>query len=160
MILPAPAKWTTAKRLGALALWTVVAWLAIHGEAGSARAEPPSFDELYRGVSECRFDLSRFNALPMEPYSEALLIALPQAGAIQGFLVSAFYFAPASNGKGEDYGLVFNAPLEAVARALPQLAGRATVNGYLRSLSRLSDETGDRSARSKTLLHCRAGTQT
>jgi hypothetical protein len=135
--------------LGAL---LAVAMLAC---AGTVRAEPPSFDELYRGVSECRFDLSRFNGIPMEPYTEAVLIGLPQGGAVQGFLINAFYFSPARNGKGEDYGLVFNAPLEAVARALPQLAGRETVNGYLRSLS-----TGDRSARSKTLLHCSAGRQT
>jgi len=128
--------------------------------AGSVRAELPSFDELYRGVSECRFDLSRYTDLPMDPYAEAVLIALPNAGAVKGFLVSVFYFSPAHEGRGEDYGLVFNAPLEAVADALPELAARATVNGYLRRLSRLSDETGDRAARNKTLLHCVGGVRT
>ena len=128
--------------------------------AGTVWAELPSFDELYRGVSECRFDLSRYTDLPMEPYAEAVLIALPNAGAVQGFLVNVFYFSPAREDSGEDYGLVFNAPLEAVANALPELAARATVNGYLRRLSRLSDETGDRAAGNKTLLHCVGGTRT
>jgi len=128
--------------------------------AGSARAELPNFDELYRGVSECRFDLSRYTDLPMDPYAEAVLIALPNAGAVKGLLVSVFYFSPAREGRGEDYGLVFNAPLEAVADALPELAARANVNGYLRRLSRLSDETGDRTARNKTLLHCLGGMRT
>ncbi|HTT36626.1 MAG TPA: hypothetical protein VMH32_03015 [Burkholderiales bacterium] len=128
--------------------------------AGSARAELPNFDELYRGVSECRFDLSRYTDLPMDPYAEAVLIALPNAGAVKGLLVSVFYFSPAREGRGEDYGLVFNAPLEAVADALPELAVRANVNGYLRRLSRLSDETGDRTARNKTLLHCLGGMRT
>jgi hypothetical protein len=123
-----------------------------------ARAEPLSFDELYQGVSECRFDLSRYNDVPMEPYAEALLISLPMAGAVHGLLVDTFYFAPAKDGKGESYGLVFNAPLEVVIDAIPELAGRATVNGYLRRLSRLSDDTGDRSASRRTLLVCAGGT--
>lgn len=126
-----------------------------------AWAEPPSFDDLYRGVSECSFDLSRYTDVPMSPYAEAVLISLPTGGAMRGFLINTFYFAPAKAGKGENYGLVFNAPLEAVVDAFPELAGRETVNGYLRRLSRLSDETGDRSAgRSRTLLMCSGGTET
>jgi hypothetical protein len=122
------------------------------------QAEPLSFDELYQGVSECRFDLSRYNDIPMEPFAEALLISLPMAGAVHGLLINTFYFAPAKGGKGESYGLVFNAPLEVVVDAIPELAGRTTVNGYLRRLSRLSDETGDRSASRRTLLLCGGGT--
>ena len=126
----------------------------------SVGAEPPSFDDLYRGVSECRFDLSRYNDVPMDPYAEAVLISLPSAGAVHGFLINTFYFAPAKGTKKENYGLVFNAPLEAVVEALPELAGRETVNGYLRRLSRLSDETGERSAGRRTLLMCSGGTET
>lgn len=74
---------------------------AMLASAGPVSGEPPNFDELYRGVSECRFDLSRFNDIPMEPYTEAVLIGLPQGGAVQGFLVNAFYFSPARNGRGE-----------------------------------------------------------
>lgn len=142
------------------ALPRVVLAAALVAVFSSALAEPLSFDQLYQGVSECRFDLSRFNDVPMAPYSEAVLIALPVAGAVRGLLVDTFYFAPAKGGKGESYGLVFNAPLEVVVDATPDLAGRATVNGYLRTLSRLSDETGDRSAgRRRTLLLCRGGTE-
>jgi hypothetical protein len=125
-----------------------------------ARADVPSFDDLYRGVSACSFDLSGYTDVPMEPYSEAVLISLPVAGAVGGFLVNAFYFAPAKGGKGENYGLVFNAPFEAVAEAFPELAVRETMNGHLRRLLRLSDETGDRSAGGKTLLMCSGGTET
>jgi hypothetical protein len=134
--------------------------VALAVAALSAGAEPPSFDDLYRGVSECRFDLSRYNDVPMDPYAEAVLISLPQAGAVGGFLINTFYFAPAKGGKKENYGLVINAPLEAVVEALPQLAGRETINGYLRRLSRLSDETGDRNAGRRTLLVCSGGTET
>jgi hypothetical protein len=126
----------------------------------SAYADVPSFDELYRGVSACSFDLSRYTDVPMEPYSEAVLISLPAAGAVRGFLISAFYFAPAKGGKGENYGLVFNGPLEAIADAFPELVSRETMNGHLRRLLRLSDETGDRSAGRKTLLMCSGGTET
>ena len=128
--------------------------------AGPAWAELPSFDELYRGVAECRFDLSRYSDVGMDGSSEAVLIALPNAGSVRGFLVNTFYFVPPKPGKGENYGLVFNAPLEAVADALPELAGRETVNGYLRRLLRLSEETGDRGAGRRTLLLCAGGTET
>jgi hypothetical protein len=86
--------------------------------------------------------------------------SLPAAGAMRGFLINTFYFAPAKAGRGENYGLVFNAPLEAVADAFPELAPRETINGHLRRLLRLSDETGDRSAGRKTLLICSGGTET
>jgi len=140
-------------------IWFCVA-AAVASPLSPARAEVPSFDDLYRGVSQCSFDLSRYNDVPMDPYAEAILISLPAAGAMRGFLINAFYFAPAKAGRGENYGLVFNAPLEAVANAFPELAARETINGHLRRLLRLSDETGDRSAGRKTLLICSGGTET
>jgi hypothetical protein len=140
-------------------IWLCMA-AAVVSPLSPARAEVPSFDDLYRGVSQCSFDLSRYNDVPMDPYAEAILISLPAAGAMRGFLISAFYFAPAKAGRGENYGLVFNAPLEAVANAFPELAARETINGHLRRLLRLSDETGDRSAARKTLLICSGGTET
>jgi hypothetical protein len=140
-------------------IWLCMA-AAIVSPASPARAEVPSFDDLYRGVSQCSFDLSRYNDVPMDPYAEAILISLPAAGAMRGFLINTFYFAPAKAGRGENYGLVFNAPLEAVADAFPELAPRETINGHLRRLLRLSDETGDRSAGRKTLLICSGGTET
>jgi hypothetical protein len=123
-------------------------------------AEVPSFDEFYTGVSECRFDLSRYSDVPMDPYSEAVLISLPTAGSVRGFVITTFYFSPARDGKAEGYGLVFNAPLEVVAHAFPELAARETVNGHLRRLLRLSDETSDRKAGRQTLLLCNSGTAT
>jgi hypothetical protein len=125
-----------------------------------ARAEVPSFDEFYAGVSQCRFDLSRYDDMPMDPYTEALLIALPNAGAMRGFLITTFYFSPAREGKAEGYGLIFNAPLDVVANAFPELAARETINGHLRRLLRLSDETNDRKAARQTLLLCNSGMPT
>ena len=124
-----------------------------------ARAEPPSFDDFYRGVSECRLDMSRYAADTLiEPLGEGVMIALPTAGAVRGFLITAFYFAPGRTGGAEQYGLVFNAPIDAVASAFPEFASRQTVNGYVRRLARLSDETGDEKAARKTLLVCKGGT--
>lgn len=54
--------------------------------------------------------------------------------------------------------ILFNAPLEVVARSFPELAGKQTVNGHLRQLLRLSEETGEDSGRRKTLLMCTEGT--
>jgi hypothetical protein len=124
------------------------------------QAEPPSFDDFFRGVAQCSLDMNRYRpgALLGPQAADGVLIALPTSGAVRGFLVSSFYFAPGRSG-GDSYGLVFNAPLEAVAGALPELAGRQTVNGHLRRMARLSDETGDRSGRRKTLLVCTGGTE-
>jgi len=137
-----------------------LSWLLAGMFPLAAMADTPTFDEIYSGVSECRFDLSNYADLPMDPYAEAVLIALPAAGAVRGFLITKFYFSPARAGKGEGYGLVFNAPLDAVAQAFPELAGRETVNGHLRRLLRLSDETNDRKASRQTLLLCNAGMAT
>jgi hypothetical protein len=135
----------------------VLIWMAL---PAMGLAEVPTFDEFYAGVAECRFDLGRYADVPMDPYSEAVLIALPTAGSVRGFVITTFYFSPARDGKAEGYGLVFNAPLEAVARAFPELAVRETVNGHLRRLLRLSDETSDRKASRQTLLLCNSGTST
>ncbi len=123
-------------------------------------AESLTFDDFYSGVTQCRFDLTRYDDLPMEPYTDALLISLPNAGAVRGFVIATFYFSPARTGKAEGYGLVFNAPLEAVAQAFPEFAGRENVNGHLRQLLLLSDETNDRKAVRQTLLLCNSGTPT
>jgi len=137
--------------LALLAMWSVPM---------AAFAGVPSFDEFYAGVSECRFDLSRYADLPMDPYADAVLISLPTAGAMRGFVITTFYFSPGREGRAEGYGLVFNGPLDAVAHAFPELAARETVNGHLRRLLRLSDETNDGKATRKTLLLCNSGTST
>ena len=90
--------------------------------------------------------------LPMDRRTrKRFLISLPAAGAMRGFLNQYLLLRSGEGGEGENYGLVFNAPLEAVADAFPELAPRETINGHLRRLLRLSDETRDRSAGRKTL---------
>jgi hypothetical protein len=126
--------------------------------AGSARAEMPEFDEVFKRVVGCSLDPARYDlAGRLRGQVDAVILALPTSGAVRGLLVNGFYFAPGRQG-GDQYGLVINAPLDVVANAFPELAGRQTVNGYLRRLVRLSDETGDTGARRKTLLSCTAGT--
>ncbi|HXV07873.1 MAG TPA: hypothetical protein VD791_07580, partial [Burkholderiales bacterium] len=94
----------------------------------------------------------------VDPHRGGVLISLPAAGAVRGMLISAFYFAPGGSEGAEQYGLLINAPLEVVARAFPEFAARHTVNGHVRRLARLSEQTGDRSASRQTLLMCVAGT--
>jgi hypothetical protein len=125
--------------------------------AAPAQAVMPSFDDFFREVSECRLDMDRYGDL-VDPGQDGILISLPSAGAVRGMLISAFYFAPGGDDGAQEYGLLINAPLEAVAKAFPEFAERHTVNGHLRRLARLSDQTGDRSARRQTLLMCVAGT--
>ncbi len=126
----------------------------------AARAEIPSFEAFYDGVAHCSLDLSHYADMPMNPYAEAVVINLPNAGSVRGFLITSFYFSPARDGHGEGYGLIFNAPFEAVVDAFPELTARQTMNGYLRRLLRLSEETSDKGARRQTLLVCSGGTQT
>ncbi len=122
-----------------------------------ARAELPTFEDFFRGVSGCSLEMARYRAM-VRATDEGILIALPAGGAVRGLLVTSFYFSPGRGGHGDGYGLLFNAPLEAVARTFPELAGKHTVNGYLRQLLRLSDETGEDSGRRQTLLMCTEGT--
>jgi len=124
--------------------------------AGPGHAVLPSFDDFFREVSECHLDMERYDGLV--PLRRGVLITLPSAGAVRGMLISAFYFAPGAGEGAEQYGLLFNAPLEAVSRTFPEFAARHTVNGHLRQLTRLSDHTGERGAGRKTLLMCVAGT--
>jgi hypothetical protein len=138
-----------------LAAMVVAAGLA----AGPGRAELPEFDQFFERVVGCSLDPARYDlAGRLGGRADAVVLALPSLGSVRGLLVSGFYFAPGREG-GDQYGLVINAPLDVVANTFPELAGRQTVNGYLRRLVRLSDETGDRGARRKTLLSCTAGTE-
>jgi hypothetical protein len=124
-----------------------------------AQAALPSFEDFYQGVSQCRLDMTRYDTETLvEPFSEGVVIALPAGGAVRGVVITAFYFAPGRAGGAEQYGLVFNAPIDTVASTFPDFASRRTVNGYVRQLSRLSDETGDEKDVRKTLLMCKSGT--
>lgn len=121
-------------------------------------AELPSFDDFYNGVTGCSLELGRYREL-FPPHEEAVVISLPSARAVGGFLIDSFFFAPGRGGEPEKYGLLFNAPLDAVGQALPDLAGRRAVNGHLRDLVRLSEQSREQSAARKTLLLCTGGTE-
>lgn len=121
-----------------------------------ARAELPSFDAFFTSVSECRLDLTRFGAL-IDAYGEGAVIALPNAGSLRGFLIDSFYVAPRRGTMPAQYGLLINAPLEAVQAAFPEYVGRATVNGHLRRLTRMSEMSRAGAAARKSLLLCTEG---
>ena len=88
----------------------------------------------------------------------ACLISLPSAGAVRGLLINAFYFSPGQGGNGERLRAAVQCAARGGGEAFPEFAGKHTVNGHLRRLARLSDETGEDSARRKTLLMCTGGT--
>lgn len=124
--------------------------------AGVARADALTFDEFYRQVSECRLELSRY-ADVLQPTRDGILISLPSAGALRGFLIDSLYVAEGPLG-AEEYGLLINGPVTAVGRAFPEWAGRRTVNGHLRRLTSLAEHSRARGAGRKTLLVCTSGT--
>lgn len=148
-----PQVWRSLMRCRHFALLISFSWLL----PAPAQAVLPSFDDFFRQVSECRLDMGRYGEL-VDPHQDGVLISLPAAGAVRGMLISAFYFAPGGSEGAEEYGLLINAPLEVVARTFPEFAGRQSVNGHVRRLARLSEQTGDRSAGRQTLLMCVAGT--
>jgi hypothetical protein len=121
-----------------------------------ARAVMPSFEEFFAGVSECRLDMTRFGAL-IDAYGEGAVIALPSAGALRGYLIDSFYIVPRRGQTPGQYGLLINAPLAAVRAAFPEFVDRATVNGHLRQLTKLSEQTRSGGAARKTLLVCTEG---
>ncbi|HZR03335.1 MAG TPA: hypothetical protein VFA81_09215 [Burkholderiales bacterium] len=123
------------------------------------RAELPSFDNFYDGVSKCQLEFSRYGEL-LEPHQEAVIIALPSAGVVRGFLIDSFYFEPARGAAPEQYGLLINGPIEAVGPAFPELLERRNVNGYLRRLIPLSEQSRQPGSGRKTLLICVGGTAT
>lgn len=121
-----------------------------------ARAELPSFENFYQGVTECSLDLARYGEA-LAPYHEAVVIALPSAKAVNGLLIDSFFFSPGHDGEPERYGLLINAPLEVVGKDIPELVGRRSVNGHLRDLVRMSERSREQSAARKTLLLCTGG---
>jgi hypothetical protein len=132
----------------------------LSGLCAITHAETPTFDQFYEGVSECRLDFSRYANIPFDPTAEAVLISLPTAGAVRGFLITTFYFSPGGVGKAERYGLVFNGALDDIAHAFPEFVGNETINGHLRRLLRLSDASYQASDRRQTLLVCAGGIET
>jgi hypothetical protein len=123
----------------------------------AARAELPEFDDFFKAVASCALDIARYDlGARLRGRADAVIVSLPNSGSVRGLLVTGFFFSP-GRGVEDKYGLVFNAPLDVVAGTFPELAGRQTVNGHLRTLTRLSDETGEADARRRTLLACSAG---
>lgn len=121
-----------------------------------ARAEMPSFEDFYEGVTECRLNLARYSGV-LGPHQEAVVIALPSARAVNGLLIDSFFFAPGHDGEPERYGLLINAPLDVVGTGIPEFRGQRSVNGHVRDLVPLSDRSREPSAARKTLLLCTGG---
>ncbi|MSQ58126.1 MAG: hypothetical protein EXR36_00320 [Betaproteobacteria bacterium] len=115
-----------------------------------------SFETVLERVRACQIDTALYR--PFLAHPGAILINLPSSGALSGILVTQFYFAPGRNGKHDDYGVVFNAPLAHVASTLPEFAAQAIVNAHERELVPLARETGNPRDKSQTLLICRGGT--
>jgi hypothetical protein len=130
----------------------IVAVLALLLTLLPARADLPTFEDFFRGVSECSLEMARYRTM-VDASDDGILIALPAGGAVRGLVVTSFCFSPGRGGNG----LLFNAPFESVVRSFPELAGKHTVNGHLRQLLRLSDETGEDGGRRKTLVMCTDG---
>jgi hypothetical protein len=124
-----------------------------------ARAELPEFDDVFKTVASCALDIARYDlGARLREQADAVILSLPNSGSVRGVLVTGFFFSP-GRGVAEKYGLVFNAPLEVVSSAFPELAGRQVVNGRLRALTSLSDETAQVQAGRRTLLVCVAGAE-
>ncbi|MFN0316160.1 MAG: hypothetical protein ACKVQA_14115 [Burkholderiales bacterium] len=118
-------------------------------------ADTLSFETVVESVRTCQIDTRLYQAFLAR--SDAILINLPSSGALSGILVTQFYFAPGRNGKHDDYGVVFNAPLPHVASALPELAAQVILGTHERELVSLARETGNPRNNSQTLLICRGG---
>lgn len=126
--------------------------------ATPCRAELPSFEDFFLGVSECRLDMTRFGSL-VDAYGEGAVIALPSAGAMRGFLIDSFYVSPRRGHIPAQYGLLINAPLDAVRGVFPEFVPRMTINGHVRWLTQLSEQIRARGAARKTLLVCIEGVE-
>jgi hypothetical protein len=118
-------------------------------------ADAPSFETFVESVRTCRIDTRLYRSYLER--ADAILLNLPSSGALSGILVTQFYFAPGRNGKHDDYGVVFNAPLPHVASALPQIAAQVILGTHERELVSLARETGNPRNNSQALLICRGG---
>jgi hypothetical protein len=121
--------------------------------ARARAAQDLRFDQVLDQVSKCEIDIERYARLWVR--EDAILINLPNSGAINGILVTQFYVVPGRAGGPADYGIVLNAPVAQVQSSFPELDGVIVINGRKRQLLPLVRETGNPRNRGQTLLICR-----
>ena len=133
--------------------FAVLCFALVSTAAVPCRAELPSFEDFFTGVSECQLDMARFGPL-VNAYGEGAVIALPSAGAMRGFLIDSFYVSPRRGHIPAQYGLRSSMRRSMPYAAHSRIRPRMTINGHVRWLTRLSEQIRARGATRKTLLVC------
>jgi len=121
-----------------------------------ATAAGLSAAELVREVENCSLQLTG-EMPPIEAEAQAMIVKVGQAVLAKGVTAHLFYFAPGRDGRKDDYGLILDAPLNEVQKALPRYAEGREVGGYWRDLEPIGDPDGSGNGQEKSLLVCRAG---
>jgi hypothetical protein len=121
-----------------------------------AHAQGLSAYELLMEVENCSLTLGG-QAPKFDPEAQAMILSVAKSDVGHGITAHLFYFAPGKAGARDDFGLILDAELAAVAEALPQYAQTRTVNGYRRELIAIGDLDGFGDGRGKALLVCRGG---
>jgi hypothetical protein len=120
-----------------------------------AGAQGLSASELLPEVRKCTLTLTGERP-PIDEQAEAMVLKVGAAAIGGGVTSHLFYFAPGKDGRRDDFGLLLDAPIEVVRKALPALARPADLNGYRREVAPIGDPDGSSSGAAKTLLVCRA----
>lgn len=123
--------------------------------AASARADGLSAAELLKEVENCSLSLTG-EAPPIDAQAEAMVVRVTEALVAKGITAHLFYFAPGKDGRRDDFGLILDAPLAQIRKALPRLAKPREVNGYRRDLEPIGNPDDSNEGGDKTLFVCRA----
>jgi hypothetical protein len=121
----------------------------------AAAAQGLSAGELLPEVRNCTLTLSGERP-PIDAEADAVVLKVGKAEVGGGVTSHLFYFAPGKNGGRDDFGLLLDAPVEVVRKALPALAKPTSLNGYHRGISPIGDPDGSSGGEGKTLLACKA----
>ncbi len=124
--------------------------------AAPAGAAGLSAAELIKEVEHCSLRLTG-DMPPIDENAQAMIVRVGEAVLAQGVTAHLFYFAPGKDGRKDDYGLILDAPVDTVEKALPAFAGGREVNGYWRDLEPIGDPDGSGYGQDKSLFVCRAG---
>ncbi len=136
--------------------WGSFLSLLLCAAALPATAAGLSAAELVKEVENCSLQLTG-DVPPIEAEAQAMIVKVGQAVLAKGVTAHLFYFAPGRGGRKDDYGLILDAPLNTVEKALPAYAEGREVNGYWRDLEPIGDPDGSGNGQDKSLLVCRAG---
>lgn len=122
----------------------------------SVLAQGLNATELLPEVEQCSLKLTGERP-PMDPEADALVLKVGSGTVGAGITSHLFYFAPGKDGRPDDFGLLLDAPVEIVAKALPDYAEEQELHGYRRQLTTIGDPDGSGQGEQKSLLVCRAG---